>query len=144
LTWATDSATDSSKLPLTGGTLTGDLLLDNQKDLRFGEPDSAGTEYVAFQAPDTIASSVVWKLPNADSTVNGYALVSDGSGNLSWAAAGGGAKGSSGEEIFWENEKQMDNDYTISGSGAKNAGVFGPLTLAATLTVPSGCTLTIV
>jgi len=144
LAWATDSATDSSKLPLTGGTLVGDLLLDNQKDLRFGEPDGAGTEYVAFQAPDTIASSIIWKLPNADSTVNGYALVSDGSGNLSWAAAGGGAKGSSGEEIFWENEKQMDNDYTISGSGAKNAGVFGPLTLAATLTVPSGCTLTIV
>ena len=144
LTWAAVSTTDSTKLPLAGGTLTGDLLLDNQKDLRFGEPDSAGTEYVAFQAPDTIASSVVWKLPNADSTVNGYALVSDGSGNLSWAAAGGGAKGSSGEEIFWENEKQMDNDYTISGSGSKNAGVFGPLTIAATLTVPSGCTLSIV
>lgn len=144
LTWAADSATDSTKLPLTGGTLTGDLLLDNQKDLRFVEADANGSNFVAFQAPASISSDVTWTLPSADSTVNGYALVSDGSGTLSWAAAGGGAKGSSGEEIFWENEKQMDNDYTISGSGAKNAGVFGPLTLAATLTVPSGCTLSIV
>ena len=144
LTWAADSATDSTKLPLTGGTLTGDLLLDNQKDLRFVEADANGSNFVAFQAPASISSDVTWTLPSADSTVNGYALVSDATGTLSWAAAGGGAKGSSGEEIFWENEKQMDNDYTISGSGAKNAGVFGPLTLAATLTVPSGCTLSIV
>ena len=55
LGWATDSATDSTKLPLAGGTLTGDLLIDNQKDVRWGEPDSAGSEYVGFQAPDTIA-----------------------------------------------------------------------------------------
>ena len=113
--------------------------------VQFREGTTGGTNTVSIKGPETIASDYSIVLPNAAPTANGQVLTSTTAGIASWAdASGGGAKGSSGEEIFWENEKQMDNDYTISGSGAKNAGVFGPLTLAATLTVPSGCTLTIV
>lgn len=56
----------------------------------------------------------------------------------------GGAKGNS-ENIFHENENSMDNDYTI-GNGASNinAGVFGPLTINATLNIPATSVLTIV
>ena len=67
------------------------ITLNNQKELRLSEPTSAGSEYVGFKAPDTLAGNVVWKLPNADTTVSGYALVSDGSGNLSWGVAGSNA-----------------------------------------------------
>ena len=84
LEWATDTSTDSSKLPLAGGTLTGDLLIDNQKDLRFGEADSNGSNYVAFQAPASITSDVTWTLPSADGSA-GQFLKTDGSGALSWA-----------------------------------------------------------
>lgn len=84
LEWATDTSTDSSKLPLAGGTLTGDLLIDNQKDLRFGEADSNGSNYVAFQAPASIGSDVTWTLPDADGSA-GQFLKTDGSGTLSWA-----------------------------------------------------------
>ena len=84
LEWATDTSTDSSKLPLAGGTLTGDLLIDNQKDLRFGEADSNGSNYVAFQAPASIGSDVTWTLPDADGSA-GQFLKTDGSGALSWA-----------------------------------------------------------
>ncbi len=64
-----------------------------------------------------------------------------------WGAigGGGGATGGGTEAIFHENENQMDQNYTI-GDGASNinAGVFGPLTINATLTIPTGSVVTIV
>tara|TARA_Y100000114_G_scaffold101167_1_gene94341 strand:- start:1018 stop:1815 length:798 start_codon:yes stop_codon:yes gene_type:complete len=106
------------------------------KELRFLEPSSAGSQYVGFKAPDTIASNVVWKLPNADASVAGYALVSDTNGNLSWAAAGGGAVGSGNDEIFWENDQTVTQNYTITNG--KNAGSFGPITINSNVTVTVG------
>ena len=131
----TNLPADATKLPLAGGTLTGDLLLDNQKDLRFVEADANGSNYVAFQAPAAITSDVTWTLPATDAAVSGYALVSDGSGNLSWSQAGGGAKGGSGEAIFHESENTMDNDYTISTN--HNAVVPSPLNATLTIDNPS-------
>ena len=123
--------------------MTGDLLLDNQKDLRFVEADANGSNYVGFQAPASIASNVLWTLPATDASVSGHALVSDASGTLSWAeAGGGGATGGGGEKIFHESENQMDNDYTISTN--HNAVVPSPLTIKATLTVPQNSVCTFV
>ena len=65
----------------------------------------------------------------------------------SWGAigGGGGATGGGTEAIFHENENQMDQDYTIGdGTANINAGVFGPLTINATLTIPSSSVLSIV
>ena len=65
----------------------------------------------------------------------------------SWGAigGGGGATGGGTEAIFHENENQMDQDYTIGdGTANINAGVFGPLTINATLTIPSGSVVSIV
>tara|TARA_R100000773_G_scaffold23638_1_gene20847 strand:+ start:1166 stop:2809 length:1644 start_codon:yes stop_codon:yes gene_type:complete len=136
------STGDATKLPLTGGTLTGDLLLDNQKDLRFVEADANGSNYVAFQAPASISSDITWTLPSTDAAISGYALVSDGSGTLSWAQAGGGAKGGGGEQIFHESSNTMNNDYTISTN--HNAVVPSPLTINATLTINSPSVVTFV
>ena len=64
-----------------------------------------------------------------------------------WGAigGGGGATGGGTEAIFHENENQMDQDYTIGdGTANINAGVFGPLTINATLTIPSTSVLSIV
>ena len=52
-----------------------------------------------------------------------------------------GAKGGSGEAIFYESENTMDNDYTISTN--HNALVAGPLTINATLTVNTNSVVTI-
>ena len=55
-----------------------------------------------------------------------------------WGAigGGGGATGGGTEAIFHENENQMDEDYTIGdGTSNINAGVFGPLTINATLVI---------
>ena len=59
----------------------------------------------------------------------------------SWGAigGGGGATGGGTEAIFHENENQMDQNYTIGdGTSNINAGVFGPLTINAVLTIPAG------
>lgn len=66
------------------------LTLKDQAELRFNEANTNGTNWVAFKAPTSIETNVTWTLPSADADVAGYALVSDGTGTLNWAAAGGG------------------------------------------------------
>ena len=78
----TDAATE------LGGSLT---LMESgvhpgSGELRFADYDSS--RYVAFKSAATVSSNVTWTLPSADASVSGYALVSDGAGTLSWAAAG--------------------------------------------------------
>ena len=118
------------------------ITLQAQNDLRFADSDSS--HYVGFQAPATVSSSLTWTLPSADAAVSGYALVSDASGTLSWAAAGAGAVGGGGNEIFWENDQTVTQDYTITNG--KNAGSFGPIEIqsGATVTVGAGESWTIV
>lgn len=128
-------AADATKLNLTGGTLTGNLLLDNQADLRFGEATGHGGNWVAFQAPSTIASNITWTLPSTDATVAGYALVSDTSGNLSWGRAGG-ATGGATDDIFYENGQTVTTNYTITAG--KNAMSAGPITINSGVTVTVG------
>ena len=60
------------------------LTVASTKSVRF----NGTSNYVGFVAPASIASSVTWTLPNADASTSGFALVSNGSGTLSWAAAG--------------------------------------------------------
>ena len=118
------------------------LTLQGNNDLRFADADSS--HYVGFQAPTTISSSLTWTLPSADAAVSGYALVSDASGTLSWAAAGGGAVGGGTDEIFWENDQTITQNYTITNG--KNAGSFGPITIQSgvTVTIGSGETWSVV
>ena len=127
------------KLNLTGGTLTGDVLLDNQSDLRFGEATGHGGNWVAFQAPSTVAANVTWTLPNADATVAGHALKSDAAGNLSWGTAGGAAGGGT-DDVFYENSNTVTQSYTITAN--KNALSAGPITIndGVVITIPATST----
>ena len=111
------------------------LLLQN--DLRFSDSDSSN--FIALKAPATVSSNVTLTLPATDTPVAGYALVSDGSGTLSWGVAGGASQG-----VFWENNQTITSDYTITNG--KNAGSFGPITIQSgvTVTVGSGETWTVV
>ena len=118
------------------------ITLQAQNDLRFADSDSSN--YVGFQAPATVSSNVVWTLPATDASVSGYALVSDASGTLSWAAAGAGAQGAGSDNIFWENDQTVTQSYTITNG--QNAGSFGPITIQSgvTVTVGAGETWTVV
>ena len=140
---ATKNYVDTNFVADSGGTITGDLTLDNQSDLRFGEATGHGGNWVAFQAPSTVAANVTWTLPNADATVAGHALKSDAAGNLSWGTAGGAAGGGT-DDVFYENSQTVTTNYTISTN--KNAMTAGPVTINSgiTVTVPSGSSWVIV
>jgi hypothetical protein len=65
----------------SGFTSSGDITLNAQSDLRFADSDSSN--WVAFQAPATVASNVTWTLPSADGS-SGNFLSTNGVGALSW------------------------------------------------------------
>jgi nucleoid-associated protein YgaU len=134
---AAAQSTANAALPASGGTLTGDVVLANQTDIRFGEATVNGSNYVGFQAPASITSDVLWTLPATDAAVSGYALKSDGSGNLSWGLAGG-ALGGGTDQVFYENDQTVTTNYTLGTN--KNAVTAGPITInsGVTVTVPAG------
>jgi hypothetical protein len=50
---------------------------------------ASGSNYLGFQAPPTVLASISWVLPASDG-LNGYALTTDGIGNLSFIKVGRG------------------------------------------------------
>jgi hypothetical protein len=90
---STDSARDLGTTSLRWGnafiddlTLTANVNLQTRGSALFYDADNSN--YVAFKSPATISSNITWTLPDADATTSGFALVSNASGVLSWAAAG--------------------------------------------------------
>lgn len=78
---------------ITGGTVAGITQLDVAgtsaagANLKLYEDTDNGTNFVALKAPDAIASNLTFTLPAADGT-SGQALVTNGSGALSFGNAG--------------------------------------------------------
>ena len=132
--------------------LQSNAMLTAQSDLRFADADSSN--WVAFQAPATVASNVTWTLPAADAGTSGFALVSDAAGTLSWAAAGATTTSdtttNAEEQIYFGDitsgavtAMHHDADFTYNPStGSLTADVFiGALTgNADTATTASGVT----
>jgi len=71
-------------------TSTVNLIIDNQKEIRFRETTANGTNYVAFKAPASLSSDITYILPSTDATVTGQALTSNASGTLSWTTISSG------------------------------------------------------
>ena len=68
----------------------------------------------------------------------------EGYNGSAWGSVGGGATGGGADDIFIENGQTVTTNYTLSTG--KNAGSFGPITIASgvTVTVPSGQVWTII
>jgi len=62
-----------------------DFQVDDGNSLRLADDD--GSNYIAFTAPATVASNVTLTFP-ATAGTDGYALVTDGNGVLSWEETG--------------------------------------------------------
>tara|TARA_Y100000996_G_scaffold370193_1_gene317625 strand:- start:3985 stop:4950 length:966 start_codon:yes stop_codon:yes gene_type:complete len=79
--------TTIAQATIANGTFTGTQVdITGQGDLRL--QDASGGQYAAIQAPSTIGSSYTLTLPADDGSASEF-LSTDGSGVLSWAAAGG-------------------------------------------------------
>ena len=114
-------ATLTGSQTLTNKTLTSpqintqiDLLA--QAQIRF--QDAAGGQYVGFKAPATVASNVIWTLPDADGT-SGQVLSTDGAGTFSWADGGGGGSGSSYPNSTTSTMPGSSGDYDLSYNAAQ-------------------------
>lgn len=112
-------------------------------------PKSSKT-YVVINNSD----SVLTLKGGPGSPTTGIALPAGGSVLAAWdsdvgdfvkvAGGGGGATGGGANQVFFENDQTVTNDYTIPGN--KNAGTFGPITVDSgiTVTVSSGAVWTVV
>jgi fibronectin-binding autotransporter adhesin len=140
-------------LAVTGvTTLTGslvassDITLNAQNDLRFADADN--TNWVAFQAPTTVASNVTWTLPAADGT-SGQLLTTNGAGTLSWTTVSGGGVGDvvaasnnafTGANTFYNSTGQTFGTSTSTQDGIVLQGrAGGTLSYRATI-VPTSLT----
>jgi len=129
-------------------------------DLKLYEDTDTGTNYVSFKAPSSIAADTTWTLPGADGTTN-QALVTNGSGTLSWTTITSGASISndtstatniypallaatsgSALNIYTSNAKLLykpsTGDFQASQLVASNGLLLNSTTIAASYTVPSG------
>lgn len=97
--------------------------------IRLGEATANGSNYVAIQAPASLAANVTYTLPTADGT-SGQVLTTNGSGTLSWAtdATGGGAS-------YSAVRTQSGTSYTLVLGDAGDY-IQTTSTTAVTITVP--------
>ena len=72
--------------------VAGNLELENRGEVQFYEASAAGSDYMAFKAPNGLTTTTIFTLPNGDGT-SGQALVTNGSGTLSWDTPAGDGDG---------------------------------------------------
>ncbi len=104
--------------------------------IRLGEATANGSNYVAIQAPASLAANVTYTLPTADGT-SGQVLTTNGSGTLSWATDATGGGGSSYSTV----RTQSGTSYTLVLGDAGDY-IQTTSTTAVTITVPTQATVT--
>ena len=125
------TGTVSGTLGTTAGTTTNSFI-------RYGGTTKAsGTLYGGTSAP-TNATRL-----NYDGYLYATRFYGDGS-QLTNVSGSGGAVGGSTDKIFWENDKVITANYTLTSG--KNAGTFGPITINndVIVTVPDNSVWTVV
>jgi hypothetical protein len=89
-------------------TTTVNLIIDNQKEIRFRETTANGTNYVALKAPASLSADLTFTLPATDGT-NGQVLTTNGSGVLSFATPSAG--------IAWQSSVKTSGFTATAGEG---------------------------
>ena len=139
LGWSSDATTDSTKMPLAGGTFTGIVNYGDGKAARFFELQGNGSNYVGLVAPSALSANTTYTLPSADGNADEF-LKTNGSGALSWGLSSSGATGGATDAIFVENERTVTTSYSITAT--KNAHSVGPIAINNNIvvTIPANST----
>ena len=92
----------------TATTSTVNLIIDNQKEVRFRETTGNGTNYIGLKAPASVSADLTFTLPATDGT-NGQVLTTNGSGVLSFATPASG--------ISWQSTVKTSGFTAVAGEG---------------------------
>jgi hypothetical protein len=92
----------------SASTSTVNLIIDNQKEIRFRETTANGTNYIALKAPASLSVDLTFTLPATDGT-NGQVLTTNGSGVLSFATPASG--------IAWQSSVKTSGFTATAGEG---------------------------
>jgi hypothetical protein len=92
----------------SANTTTVNLIIDNQKEIRFRETTANGTNYVALKAPASVSADLTFTLPATDGT-NGQVLTTNGSGVLSFSTPASG--------IAWQSSVKTSGFTAVAGEG---------------------------
>jgi hypothetical protein len=92
----------------SASTSTVNLIIDNQKEIRFRETTANGTNYVALKAPASVSADLTFTLPATDGTT-GQVLSTNGSGVLSFITPSAG--------ISWQSSVKTSGFTAVAGEG---------------------------
>ena len=82
------------------------------------ENPTNGSNFIGFKAPDSVASNVVFTLPDADGTA-GQILKTDGSKNLSWITNVGVTDGDKGDIVVSSSGTVWNIDSTVATTAGR-------------------------
>jgi hypothetical protein len=110
----------------SANTTTVNLIIDNQKEIRFRETTANGTNYVALKAPASVTADLTFTLPSTDGT-SGQVIQTNGSGVLSFVT------------VTADGTADWDTSVKTSGfTATANKGYFCNTTSSAfTVTLPA-------
>lgn len=107
-----------------GLSVTGNVIVDNQQELRLKEANVNGANYISIKSPAALANTYDLVLPDTDGNAD-EVLVTDGDGNLSWttveAAAGNAVNSFANVAVAGQNTLEADaaqDTLTISAGDA--------------------------
>jgi hypothetical protein len=136
----------SGKVAKAGDTMTGNLVMNAEKEVRFADNNS--DHFIGLKSPATVAADVTFTLPAADGTA-GYVLKTDGTGNLDWvapAAAPGDASYAAKGVVQFNTDAATSGISVVAGVATVNTGLGADqivkLPTAGTLPVLNGSALT--
>jgi hypothetical protein len=89
-------------------TSTVNLIIDNDKEIRFREATANGTNYVSLSAPASLSADLTFTLPATDGTA-GQVLSTNGSGVLSFITPSAG--------ISWQSSVKTSGFTAVAGEG---------------------------
>jgi len=114
----------------SANTTSVNLIIDNQKEVRFRETTANGTNYIGLKAPASVTSDLTFTLPVAP-TANNQALVSSTAGVMSFTPY-----------TFPSSDGTNGQALVTNGSGALSFGSSVPEQLVKSVPLASGVSVT--
>ena len=104
----------------SANTSTVNLIIDNDKEIRFREATANGTNYISLSAPASLSADVTYTLPVAP-TANNQALISSTAGAMSFTPYSLPASDGTANQILQTNGSGVVSFATPSGGGFSGA-----------------------